>query len=63
MGTPKDRKYWWSKFMGEWVFESEVMDNAFINEEGQVIMLGRDMQEILFRSLLISILKIRDINC
>ena len=49
--------------MGEWVFESEVMDNAFINEEGQVIMLGRDMQEILFRSLLISILKIRDINC
>ena len=63
MGTLKDRKYWWSKFMGGWVSESEVMDNTFINEKGQVIMLGRDMQEILFRSPLKSILKVRDINC
>ena len=63
MGTLKDRKYWWSKFMGGWVSESEVMDNTFTNDKGQVIMLGRDMQEILFRSPLKSILKVRDINC
>ena len=63
MGTLADRKYWWSKFMGGWVSTSEVLDNAHTNGEGQVIMLGRDMQEILFRSPLKSILKVRDINC
>merc|ERR1719284_28825 len=63
VGTLADRQFYWPKFMGGWVSIGEIMDNSFVDGRGDRMMLGVDMQKILFRSPTKTTLKVKDPSC